>query len=155
MILTIILRIALLVVVTISAAAITETITFHNQSLTFPDVDFCGSGDVMVTITYNGVMHITEFTADDPNAGSFHGRLKMNGTVFVVDGGGNVVNTDRFVKTIFHTNVNHQNLIDRFNFIVNGVRADGGRHRYHLNGHVNLSASGNQMTFTKLSISCP
>jgi hypothetical protein len=79
----------------------------------------------------------------------------MNGTVTAVDGDGNTVSVDRFVKTIFHTNVNNQNVTDRFNFIINGSRADGGRHRYHLIYHFNLSASGNPVEFTKLSISCP
>ena len=146
---------ALLVVAPVSAKAITQTTTFHNESMVFPDVDICGAGDVMVTITYNGVWHTTEFTDDDPNAGTFHGRFKMNGTVITEDSDGNLVSVDRFVKTIFHTNVNRQNVTDQYNFIINGLRGDGGRHRYHLVGHFNLSASGNPMEFTKLSISCP
>ena len=146
---------ALLVVVPAAAQAITQTITFHNVSEGFPDTDFCGAGDVMVTITYNGVLHTTEFTDDHPNAGTFHGRLKVNGTATAVDGGGNVVSKDRFVKTIFQTNVNRHNFNDRFSVIINGSRADGGRHRFHLIGHFNLSASGNLVVFEKVKISCP
>lgn len=149
------LAVALLVVLPVAAQAITQTITFQNQSQKFPDVDFCGAGNVFVTVTYNGVMHTTEYTDDDPNAGTFHGRLKLNGTATAVDGDGNVVSSDRFVKTIFHTNVNRLNLNDRFSFVANGLRADGRRHRYHLISHFNLSASGNPVEFTKLSISCP
>lgn len=154
-ILTITIIAALLIVLPASAKVITHTETYHNESVVFPDVDICGAGDVMVTVTYNGVLHTTEFTDDDPNAGTFHGRLKMNGTVTTVDLSGNLVSKDRFVKTIFHTNVNNQNITDRFNFIINGLRADGGRHRYHLSGHFNMSASGNPLSFTKLRISCP
>ena len=145
----------LLVAVPASAKAITQTITFHNESLVFPDQDICGAGDVTVTLTYNGVLHTTEFTDDHPNAGTSHSRFKMNGTVTTVDMDGNVLSNDRFVKTIFHSNVNRQNLNNRFNFIINGLRADGSRHRFHLIGHFNLSASGNLVEFSKLSISCP
>jgi hypothetical protein len=146
---------ALLIVIPAAAQAITETTTFTDEISVFPDVDFCGAGDVMVTVIYSGVLHTTEFTEDDPNAGTFHGLLKIHGTVTTVDQDGNIVSNDHTVKTIFHTNVNRQNLNDRFNFIVNGTRADGSRHRYHLDGHINLSASGNPVTFTHLSISCP
>ena len=146
---------ALLVVIPAAAGAITETVIFQDETSVFPDVDFCGAGDVMVTVIYSGVLHTTEFTGDDPNAGTFHGMLKIHGNVITVDQDGNIVSNDHTVKTIFHTNVNRQNFNDRFNFIVNGTRADGGRHRYHLDGHINLSASGNPVEFTKLSISCP
>jgi hypothetical protein len=145
----------LLVVVPAAAKAITQTITIHNETVVFPDVDICGAGDVMVSTTYNGVMHTTEFTNDDPNAGSFHGKLSLSGTVTTVDLSGNIVSKDRFVKTIFHTNVNRQNLTDQSKFVINGTRADGGRHRYHFIAHVNFSASGNPVEFEKLSISCP
>lgn len=145
----------LLIVIPAAAQAITQTITFQDETSVFPDVDFCGAGDVMVTVTYGGVLHTTEFTDDDPNAGTFHGMLKIHGTVVAVDQDGNIVSEDHTVKTIFHTNVNRQNFNDRFSFIVNGRRADGGRHRYHLVGHTNLSASGDPVTFTKVSISCP
>ena len=146
---------ALLVVVPAAAQSITQTITFHNVSMEIDDTDFCGAGPVTVTLTYNGVLHTTEFTDDHPNAGTFHVRLKLNGTATAVDGDGNVVSNDRFVKTIFHTNINRQNINDRFHWILNGSRADGGRHRYHIISHFNLSASGNPVEFTKLSISCP
>lgn len=146
---------ALLVVVPAAAQAITQTITFHNETLVNPDVDFCGAGEVTLYLTYNGVLHTTEFTDNHPNAGTFHGKLSLNGTVIAVDGGGNVVSKDRFVKTIFHTNVNRQNFTDQYKFVINGKRADGGRHRYHLIGHFNMSASGNPVEFTKLRISCP
>jgi hypothetical protein len=145
---------ALLVVVPVAAQAISFTLTFHDEVIE-DDVDLCTGDPVTLKITYDGVLHTTEFTEDGPNAGTFHGRLKMNGTVTAVDGDGNTVSVDRFVKTIFHTNVNNQNVTDRFNFIINGSRADGGRHRYHLIYHFNLSASGNPVEFTKLSISCP
>jgi len=151
----IVLMATLLVVVPASAEAITETIIYRNETMTFPDIDICGAGDVMVTITFNGVWHTTEYSDDDPNSGAFHGRFKMNGTVTTVDLSGNLVSKDRFVKTIFHTNLNNQNLTERSNFIINGTRADGGRHRYHFKYHLDVSASGNPVEFTDLRISCP
>ena len=145
----------LMVVVPASAEAITETIIFRNVKVTYPDVDICGAGDVMVTVTYSGVLHTTEFTENDPNAGAVHARLNVNGTVTTVDLSGNLVSKDRFVKTIFHTNLNNQNLTERSNFIINGTRADGGRHRYHLTYHLNLSANGDPVEFTNLRVNCP
>lgn len=146
---------ALLAVVPVAARAITQTSIFRNESVAYPDVDICGAGDVMVNVTYNGVWHTTEYTDDDPLAGTFHGFFTMNGTVITVDEYGEVVSNDRFVKTLFHTNVNLQNLTDSSILIINGLRADGGRHRYHLNYHFNLSASGNPLEFTNVSITCP
>lgn len=145
----------LLFVTPAAAQAITQTITFHNETVVDSGINFCGAGDVTLTITYNGVLHLTEFTADHPNAGAFHGNMTLNGTVVAVDGDGDVFSNDRFVKTIFHTNVNRRNLVDKYNFIVNGTRADGGRHRYHLLTHFNLSGSGDPLVFEKLWVSCP
>jgi hypothetical protein len=145
----------LLVVVPAAAQVITQTSTFHNETLVITDEDFCGAGTVTITLAYKGVLHTTEFTGDNPNAGTFHGRLMLNGTATAVDGDGNVVSNDRFVKTIFQTNLNRKNLNDRLNWIINGSRTDGGRHRFHLMGHFNLSASGNPVEFEKLRISCP
>ena len=61
----IVLMATLLVVVPASAEAITETIIYRNETMTFPDIDICGAGDVMVTITFNGVWHTTEYSDDD------------------------------------------------------------------------------------------
>jgi hypothetical protein len=144
-----------LVVLPAAAQVITQTSTFKNVSEVITDDDFCGAGEVTITLAYDGLLHTTMFTGDHPNAGSFHGKLMVNGTATAVDGDGNVMSNDRFVKTIFHTNVNRQNFNDRFNWILNGSRADGGRHRLHLIGHFNLSASGNPVVFEKLRISCP
>lgn len=147
--------VALLAVIPASAKAITETNTFKDATEVMPDVDFCGAGNVTLYITYGGVMHTTTFTADDPNAGTFHGMFRIHGTVTAVDEDGNLLSEDRSVKTIFHTNANRQNGTDNFNWIITGKRADGGHHTYHLVGHTNWSASGNPLTFEKLRISCP
>lgn len=146
---------ALLAVIPAAAKAITETVKFEDVTVQEPDVDFCGAGAVTLTITYDGVMHTTTFTDDDPNAGTFHGMLKLHGAVIAVGQDGNLVSEDHFVKTIFHTNANRRNANDNFNFIVSGKRADGGSHHYHLVGHASWSAGGNPVTFEKVSISCP
>jgi hypothetical protein len=48
-----------------SAEAVTETITFHNATETFQDVNPCTGDPVTVTGTYNGVFHYTA----DPEGG--------------------------------------------------------------------------------------
>jgi hypothetical protein len=146
--------ILLLVVVPAMAQAITYTETFHDESLVFPDVTICDEIPAIVTLTYNGVMHVTEFTEDSPNVGTAHARFKMNFEVVVNDAEtGELLETARGVKTIFHDNINRQNATSTFNFVSVG-RGPVGEHQYHLNGHVNWNANGNPVEFTKVNVHC-
>jgi hypothetical protein len=77
-----------------SAQAFTQTETVHGFTETFPDFNPCTGDTGEVTVTYNGVFHITEdpntgfhvtgtqtgifeFTPDDPEAESFTGRFTV------------------------------------------------------------------------------
>jgi hypothetical protein len=146
--------IVLLTVVPAMAEAITYTETFHDESMVFPDVTICDGIPAMVTLTYNGVMHVTEFTGDHPNAGTAHARFKINFTAVVYDAvTGEWLETGRGVKTVFHDNINLQNATSNFNFVSVG-EGPVGKHQYHLNGHINWNANGNPVEFTKVNIHC-
>jgi hypothetical protein len=142
--------IVLAVVVPVMARAITYTETFHDEIIVFPDVTLCDEIPAIVTLTYNGVMHVTEFTEDSPNAGTAHARFKMNFEVVVNDlDTGELLETAHGVKTIFHDNINRQNATSHFNFF-----SIGSRDRFHLDGHVNWNANGNPVAFTHVTVRC-
>jgi len=65
-----------------SAEAVTETITFHDVTETFADVNPCTGDPVIVTITYNGVFH---FTADAAGGGHFTGTAAGTFEVIPLD----------------------------------------------------------------------
>jgi hypothetical protein len=62
-----------------SAQAFTETMTFHDFTETFVDVNPCTGDPATVNLTYNGVFHVTV----DPNGG-FHLTATLAGTVVLV-----------------------------------------------------------------------
>lgn len=142
--------IVLVVVVPVMAGAITYTETFHDETIVFSDVTLCDETPVTVTLTFNGVMHVTEFTEDHPNAGTAHARFKMNFEVLVNDSyTGELLETANGVKTIFHDNINRQNSTSHFNFV-----SVGSRERFHLDGHINWNANGNPVEFTHVNSNC-
>ena len=146
--------IVLVVVVPVMAKAITYTKTFHDETIVFPDESICDEIPAIVTLNYNGVMHVTEFTEDSPNAGTAHARFKMNFTVVVNDAStGELLETAHGVKTIFHDNINRQNATSNFNFVSVGS-GPVGRHQYLINGHINWNANGNPVEFTKVNMHC-
>jgi hypothetical protein len=146
--------IVLFAVVPVTAEAITYTETLHDETMIFPDVSMCDEIPAIVTLNFNGVMHVTEYTADHPNAGSAHARFKMNFNVVVNDADtGELLETAHGVKTIFHDNFNRQNATSNFNFISVGS-GPVGRHQYQFNGHVNLDANGDPVEVTHLNVHC-
>ena len=63
----------------LAEGAVTFTETFHNESESFPDVNSCTGDPGTVTITYNGVVHVTLL----PN-GTSHFTITQTGDVVLL-----------------------------------------------------------------------
>ena len=124
--------------------AITFTETFHNVAESFSDVNACTGDPGTVTITYNGVVHVTLL----PNGTSHFTVTQTGDFVFVPDDPSLPANTGRF--TIWAGfNSNNQNAAGTFTFTAHGTGSDGSEQTFHLTEHFSVSASGIVNTFSK------
>lgn len=127
-----------------AAGADTFTQPFHNVTESFPTPNPC-TGDLgTVTITYNGVVHITTL----PN-GTSHFTITQTGDfVFVPDDSNLPTFTGHFTSWDGF-NSNNQNAAGTFTFTVHGTGSDGSTLKFHVTGHFSVSASGVVISFEK------
>ena len=124
--------------------AITFTETFHNVTETFSDVNACTGDPGTVTITYNGVVHVTLL----PNGTSHFTITQTGDVVFVPDDPSLPTYTGRF--TIWSGfNSNNKNGAGTFTFTVHVTGSDGSTLKFHVTEHFSVSASGIVNTFSK------
>jgi hypothetical protein len=124
--------------------AFTDTQNFHNVTETFPADAMCGSPVGTVTVTYNGVFHITVNKAGDvwvtgTQAGTF---------VLVPDD----VTMPTFAGHFaiwFGLSDNNRNSVEHSTFNARGTATDGSGATVdiHAVAHVSVSASGQVNTF--------
>jgi hypothetical protein len=127
------------------AQATTFTEKFKNVTETFHDVNPCTGEGATVTITYNGVVHVT-FAAN----GSFHITGTFTGDVVIVpDDPSQPTFTGHFTQW-FGDNVNSKNQAATFTFTVIAKGSDGSRLRFHETAHFSVSATGVIVEFDKL-----
>ena len=124
--------------------AITFTETFHNVTESFPDVNSCTGDPGTVTITYNGVVHVTQL----PNGTSHFTVTRTGHFVFVPDDPSLPTGTGRF--TIWAGfNSNKQNAAGTVTFTVHVTGSDGSKQTFHLTEHFSVSTSGIVNAFSK------
>jgi hypothetical protein len=133
--------IALLVVATRPAVAdgqgaTTFTQTFHNATDSFAAPNPCTGAPGMVTITYNGVLHVTvnkagafALTPDDLTQPTYSGHF----------------------TTWFGDSDNRRNGVEHSTFTAHGTGSDGSTLRFHDTMHLSVSASGAVVSFDKPS----
>lgn len=127
-----------------AAPATTFTETVKGVTESFPEVNECSGATGTVTITYNGVFHVTELAS-----GGFHVTGTQTGTfTFVPDDPSEPTYTGRFT-TWFGENVNARNLTGTFTFRVRGVGSDGSVLRFHQVAHFSVSATGVTVEFDR------
>ena len=123
----------------------TFTLPFHNVTESFPTTNDC-TGDLgTVTLTYNGVVHITTL----PNGTSHFTVTQTGDFVFVPDDPDLPTFTGHFTLWA-GSNSNNQNLAATFTFTIHGTGSDGSKLRFHVTEHFSVSASGVVNTFSKL-----
>ncbi len=129
-----------------SAQANTFTQTVHGFTETFTDVNPCTGDPGEVTVTYNGVFHITE----DPNGG-FHVTGTLTGTFqFVPDDPTLPSYTGRFTDW-FGGNITANNEGFWETFRINGTGSDGSQLILNAVAQVHFSNGELRVEFSKLN----
>jgi hypothetical protein len=109
----------------------TFTETFKNVTETIPEVNPCTGDEGTVTITYNGVIHITQLAS-----GEFHITGTLTGTfVFVPDDSELPTFTGRFTNW-FGENHNRNEAAATFTFSARGTGSDGSTLNFHAVSHI-------------------
>lgn len=124
--------------------AVTFTETFHNVTESFSDVNPCTGDPGTVTITYNGVVHVTLL----PNGTSHFTITQTGDVVFVPDDPSLPTYTGRFTGWAGF-NSNNKNGAGTFTFTVHLTGSDGSTLKFHITEHFSVSASGIVNTFSK------
>jgi len=124
--------------------AVTFTETFHNVTETFSDVNACTGDPGTVTITYNGVVHVTLL----PNGTSHFTITQTGDVVFVPDDPSLPTYTGHFTNWAGF-NSNNKNGAGTFTFTVHVTGSDGSTLKFHVTEHFSVSASGIVNTFSK------
>jgi hypothetical protein len=132
------------------AGAVSFTQTFHNATQSFSDVNPCTGAPGTVTLTYNGVFHVTELTSGQ-GAGTFWGTGTMTGDFsFVPDDASQPSYAGHFA-TWFGDNNNLQNGSETSTFSLRGTGSDGSTLQFHDVAHMSVSATGITISFGKAS----
>ena len=124
--------------------AVTFTETFHNVTESFPEVSSCTGDPGTVTITYNGVVHVTLL----PNGTSHFTATQTGDVVFVPDDPSLPTYTGHFAIW-GGFNSNNKNTAGTVTFTVHLTGSDGSKQTFHVTEHFNVSASGVVNTFSK------
>jgi hypothetical protein len=127
--------------------AVSETVTEHGATETFVDVIPC-LGDALyeITITYNGVSHITTL----PN-GTVHVTFTQTGTFEAVPVFDASLPSYSGHFTIWGGfNGNKKNAASTFTFTIKGTGSDGSHIDFHETAHFSVSATGLVVEFDKI-----
>ncbi|HKZ86041.1 MAG TPA: hypothetical protein VJ793_20595 [Anaerolineae bacterium] len=129
--------------------AVTVTQTFHNFTETEPDIDQCTGAPGNVTLTYNGVVHMTT----TPN-GAFHLTGTFTGDFVFVPVNPALPTASGNFTVWFGDNFNEKNENHTFTFTVHGTSSDGSDVQWHITAHTTMNANGEVLVeFFKLN--CP
>ncbi|MFL5804181.1 MAG: hypothetical protein ACJ8CR_20845 [Roseiflexaceae bacterium] len=132
------------------AGAVSYTQTFKNVTETFHDVNPCSGAPATITITYNGVFHVTELTSRQ-GAGTFWATGTQTGNFTLVpDDPAQPTYTGHFMIW-FGDNNNLQNGSETSTFTLHGTDSDSSTLRFHDTAHMSVSASGVSIMFDKPS----
>ncbi len=139
--------VGLLLVTTTSvfAKAVSFTQTFHNATQSFPILNPCSGAPGTLTITYNGVFHVTM----DTTTGTGHFTSTSAGDfVFVPDDPTQPTYTGHFAMWD-GANQNIQNFAATETLNLRGTGSDGSLLKFHEVAHFSFSATGVTISFDK------
>jgi hypothetical protein len=132
------------------AGAISYTQTFKNVTDVFHDVNPCSGAPTTITMTYNGVFHITLLTSGQ-GAGTFWLTGTQTGNVTLVpDDPAQPTYTGHFALW-FGDNDNLRNGTETVTFTIHVTGSDGSTLSIHETEHMSVSASGITLAFDKLA----
>lgn len=132
------------------AGAVSFTQNFHNATEVDSDVNPCTGASGTVTLTYNGVFHVTVLTSGQ-GAGTAWATGTLTGDFsFVPDDASQPSFTGHFT-TWFGDNNNLRNGTETATFSLHGTGSDGSSLRFHDVAHMSVSATGVTISFDKAS----
>src|SRR5258708_17899116 len=130
------------------AGAVTFTQNFHNAVQSFPAPNPCTGAPGTVTLTYNGVFHVTALTSGH-GAGTDWATGTMTGDfVLTPDDPAQPSFTGHFT-TWFGNSDNLQNGVEHAILVLHGTGSDGSTLQFHEVSHLSISASGMTVFFDK------
>lgn len=130
------------------AGAVSFTQTFHNAVQSFPFPNPCTGASGTVTLTFNGVFHVTELTSGQ-GAGTDWATGTMTGNfVFTPDDPTQPSFTGHFT-TWFGESDNLRNGVQTSIFVIHGTGSDGSTLDFHEVTHLSVSATGITVFFDK------
>jgi hypothetical protein len=130
------------------AGAETFTQTFHNATDSFPSPNPCTGVSGMVSITYNGVFHVTALTSGQGAGTSWATGTQTGDFVFTPDDVSQPSFTGHFT-TWFGDNNNLHNGVEHSTFSLHGTGSDGSTLQFHDIAHLSVSATGVTLSFDK------
>jgi len=141
--------VGLLLVTTTSvfAKTVSFTQTFHDFTESFHDVNPCSGAPATITLTYNGVFHVTM----DTSTGTGHFTVTQTGQfVIAPDDPTQPTYTGHF--TFWDgDNQNIQNFAATETFNLRGTGSDGSEIKLHEVSHLSFSATGVTISFDKIA----
>ncbi len=132
--------------VTRGAGATVFTQNFHNATQTFPATLPCTGAPGTVTITYNGVFHMTTLAT-----GEFWATSTLTGDFTFVPSDATQPTFNGHFEIWFGISSNNQNFVAHSIFNIHGTGSDGSTLTFHDTAHFSVSANGVVISFDKPS----
>lgn len=136
------------------AGAVTFTQTFHNATQVIdpgpPEfgANPCTGAPGTITLTYNGVFHVTYLTSGQ-GAGTSWATGTQTGSFNFVPSDSSLPTYTGHFTTWFGDENNLQNGVEHSTFTVHGTGSDGSTLIFHDTSHMSVSASGITLSFDK------
>ena len=130
------------------AGAVTFTQTFHNATDSFPTPNPCTGVAGTVSLTYNGVFHVTTLTSGQGAGTAWATGTQTGDFVFTPDDVSQPSYTGHFT-TWFGDNNNVHNGVEHSTFSLHGTGSDGSTLEFHDVAHLSVSATGITLAFDK------
>lgn len=141
----------LLTMATVSAngaGAVSFTQNFHNATETDVDANPCTGVPGTVTLTYDGVFHVTELTSGI-GAGTDWATGTMTGDFSFVPFDSSQPSYTGHFTSWFGENDNLHNGTATSTFMIHGTGSDGSTIQFHEVDHLSVSATGVTVSFDK------
>lgn len=122
------------------------TQTFHNATDTFVDVIPCLGVPGTITLTYNGVFHVTV-----NKAGDLWATGTETGSLIAVPLDTSLPTYTGHFTAWFGTSDNNQNSVDHSTFSIRATGSDGSTITFHDTAHMSTNANGVILSFDKPS----
>lgn len=130
------------------AGAVNYTQTFHNATQSFPAGNPCTGDPATISMTYNGVFHVTELTSGQ-GAGTMWATGTQAGDIVIAPIDPALPTYTGHFAAWFGDNNNLQNGAETSTLEVHATGSDGSTLKFHDVEHVSVSATDVTLSFDK------